>query len=66
MEERKVENIKNPAVFWQPPETYCLNTAISEFLSSKSGNFGTFFSQTFLESVALDFCFCWQVPKFTK
>jgi hypothetical protein len=40
MEERKVNNIKNPAAFWRPPETYCPNMAISEFLSSKSGNFG--------------------------
>jgi predicted FMN-binding regulatory protein PaiB len=39
MEKRKVEKIKNPAVFWRRPETYRLNMAISEFISSKSGNF---------------------------
>jgi hypothetical protein len=43
--ERKVENFKNPAIFWQPAGTYCLTMAISEILSLKSDNFGTFFSQ---------------------
>jgi hypothetical protein len=27
---RKVEKFKNPAIFWQPVETYCPNMAISE------------------------------------
>jgi hypothetical protein len=31
--ERKVEKIRNPAMFWQPAGTYCLNMAISDFFS---------------------------------
>jgi hypothetical protein len=26
----KVDNFKNPAIFWQPARTHCLNIAISE------------------------------------
>jgi hypothetical protein len=43
--ERKVESFKNPAISWQPAGTYCLTMAISEILSLKSDNFGTFSSQ---------------------
>jgi len=28
--ERKVENLMNPAIFWQPDGIYCLNMAILE------------------------------------
>jgi hypothetical protein len=28
--ERKVEKFKNPAMFWRPAGTYCLNMAISK------------------------------------
>jgi hypothetical protein len=44
--EMKVEIFKNATIFWRPTaETYCLNMAISEFVSSKSGDFGAYFSQ---------------------
>ncbi len=35
----KVEKFKNPAIFWWPVGTYCLNMAISEKKFSKFGNF---------------------------
>jgi hypothetical protein len=28
--ERQVENFKNPAIFWWPTRTYCLNVTIPE------------------------------------
>jgi hypothetical protein len=44
--EMKVEIFKNATFFWRPTaETYCLNMAISEFVSTKSGDFGAYFSQ---------------------
>jgi hypothetical protein len=46
MSERKVENFKNRAIFWQSTGTNCLKMGISEKKQSlKSGDFGTFFSQ---------------------
>jgi hypothetical protein len=30
MSKRKVENLNNPAIFWQHYETFCLNMAIPE------------------------------------
>lgn len=45
--ERKVENLMNPAIFWQPDGIYCLNMAILEGKkSSKPRDCGAlFFSQ---------------------
>jgi hypothetical protein len=42
--ERKVGKFKNPTIFWQLAQTYCINTAISGNKIS-SGDFGIFFSQ---------------------
>ncbi len=42
--ERKVGNLKNPAIFWRPAGIYCLNMMVSEtFFLEISGDFGTFF-----------------------
>jgi hypothetical protein len=42
--ERKVENLMNPAIFWQPDGIYCLNMAILEGKkSSKSRDCGALF-----------------------
>jgi hypothetical protein len=46
MLERKVKKFKEFLLyFWRVVGTYCLNMKISEILSSKSDDFGAFFSQ---------------------
>jgi hypothetical protein len=51
-QESKVENFKkifkDPAIFWRPAGTYCLNMTISGiFFPLKSGDFGVFFCELF-------------------
>jgi hypothetical protein len=62
---RKVENFKNPAIFWQLVGTNCLNMTIPEknINPLKSSHFGTFFSQKTCVCVCSWFVFGHQVAK---
>jgi hypothetical protein len=56
--ERKVEKSKNPAIIWQPAETYCPNMAISEIVTLVH-----FFRKNPFYELNWILFFCWQVVK---
>jgi hypothetical protein len=62
--EMKGEIFKNATFFWRPTaETCCLNMAISESVSSKSGDFGAYFSEKSFATVNWIFFVYRQVAK---